>query len=96
MADFRIAHIRQQGQDIIIVPMDSQFQFRTQEQKAAAKVALQRCATAAGLAGTVCLVWTYGRNFYFIAPQPWHPFFKSLNMAAVARNINKRLTCDFG
>ena len=96
MAVYKIAHIRERGQDMIIVPLDSQFHYRTAQEKESFRLALGRCAANAGLKGTVCLVWTYGSRLYSISPPPWHPFFKTVSMAFIARNINKNLTCDFG
>jgi hypothetical protein len=37
-------------------------------------------------------VWENGGHMAFIAPTPWHPFFKSLSMPIVMRNINKNLS----
>lgn len=92
---YRIAHIREQGQDMVIVPLDgARFHGLTPQRKGQVKAALQRCSRSAGLAGEVCLVWTHARRFNFIAPRPWHPFFRRLSMAAVQRIINKKLTCQ--
>ena len=96
MAEYKIAHIKERGQDMIIVPLDSQFHSRTAQDKESFRLALGRCAANANLKGTVCLVWPYGGRLYSISPPPWHPFFKGLTMEAVSRSINKKLTCDFG
>ena len=94
MPTFRIAHIHEQGQDMIIIPLEDRFEFLTDEQRAAETVALQRCATAAGLKGTVVPVWhAPGGGFRFLAPTPWHPFFKSIDESMIAANLNKELTC---
>jgi len=91
---YRIAHIREQGQDMVIVPLEGgKFHNRPHEEKMQVRDALQACSEDAGLAGEVCLVWTYGRRFYFIAPEPWHAFFRSLTMVHVRRNLNKKLAC---
>jgi len=93
MPEYRIAHIREQGQDMIIVPLESRFLNRPAAEKESFRLALQRCAAQHRLKGTDCLVWNYGRRFYFLAPPPWRLFFKGLSMAAVNRNINKKITC---
>lgn len=71
---YKIAHIRKQRQNIIIMPMAKSFQFASQQDKDDTQRAIQACASQAGLAGTVCLVWEAGRNFCFKAPKPWHAF----------------------
>ena len=94
MTDFDVAHLRQQGQDMIIVLLSHQFQFKTDEERSDVVAGLQMCARQAGLAGTVVPVWDAGGGrMAFIAPRPWHPFFQSLDLGSVARNVNKRLTC---
>lgn len=90
---FKIAHLKEQGQDIIIVPLESSFGYKSTQQKNSITNALQLCASGAHLRGTVVPVWEQGNNFNFIAPQPWHPFFKGLSMQVVMQNVNKQLTC---
>ncbi|MDH1068459.1 hypothetical protein N5B96_02960 [Acinetobacter johnsonii] len=90
---FKIAHLREQGQDMIIVPLENNFEHKTSSEQSDFIDALQHYASSAGLAGTVVPVWQHGRSMKFIAPQPWHPFFKSLSWNVVIRNLNKELTC---
>lgn len=53
-----------------------------------------RCASQAGLAGTVALVWNAGAGrMGYLAPPQWQPFFRSLSLSRVAANINRSLTC---
>jgi len=91
---YEVAHIREQGQDMIIIPVSDSVHNMSNAEQNELKTSLQYFAQDAGLAGQVCLVWLRGRNFYFLAPQPWHPFFKSINMQFVVQNINKKLTCS--
>lgn len=93
MPTYKIAHIHEQGQDIIIAPLDSKFHHRSKSEQDEFISALQACARSAGLAGTVVPAWLYNNKVYFIAPTPWHPFFKSLSWNAILANINKELTC---
>lgn len=94
MAQFDVAYLREQGQDMIIVPLTRDFGTKSGADQQAAIAELQACARAAGLAGTVVPVWdSGGGRMAFIAPRPWHPFFSSLSLAVVGRNLNKRLTC---
>lgn len=75
MSKYKIAHVKEQGQQMIIIPLDSSFHHKTSDEQSGIKNALQSCASSAGLAGTVVPVWLHGGSMYFIAPQPWHPFF---------------------
>ncbi len=94
MTNFDVAHIREQGVDLILIPLGRSFDFKTPQEKARILDGLQECASSAGLAGTVVPMWeTTGRGAAFIAPRPWHPFLRSVDMNFVARNINRRLTC---
>jgi hypothetical protein len=92
MPHFRIAHLREQGQSMVIVPLDSSFGHKTSDDQNAMITELQLRARAAGVAGTVVPVWESGGRMSFMAPRPWHPFFKSLSIPAVLRNINKELS----
>ena len=94
MASFKVAHVREQGVDLILVPLDRSFDYKSTQEKSEVIDGLQTCATSAGLAGTVVPVWeSSGGRMAFIAPRPWHPFLSSISMRFVATNINRRLTC---
>jgi hypothetical protein len=93
MAKFKIAHIRQQGIDLIIVPLESSFGHKSDQDQSETIASLQLYARSAGLAGTVVPIWREGGGHRFIAPPNWHAFFKSLGWNDVMANINKELTC---
>lgn len=93
MANFKIAHIRQQGIDLIIVPLESSFGQKSDNEQSEVIASLQAYASAAGLAGTVVPVWRSGSSHRFVAPPNWHSFFKSLGWDQIMANINKELTC---
>jgi hypothetical protein len=93
MALYKIAHIREQGVNMIIIPLDPSFGNKSKKQQNEIIDALQDCASSAGLAGTVVPVWQTGSNHGFIAPPKWHPFFKTLSWEAILAGINKELTC---
>jgi hypothetical protein len=92
MPSFKIAHLKQNGVDLIIVPLDSSFGDKPTEDQNAIQVELQVRAARAELAGTVVPVWERFNRFYFIAPAPWRAFFKSITMAFVVKNLNRTLT----
>lgn len=79
---------------MIIIFVADDFQHKSNSEQNAIRNALQRCATSAGLAGAVALVWnTGGGRMGFLAPDGWHPFFRSISLAHVAGSINRELTC---
>jgi hypothetical protein len=90
---FKVAHIKEQGVNLIIVPLDSSFDHKPESDQHETIEALQVCATSAGLAGGVVPVWRSGNSMKFIAPPKWHAFFKSIHWDFVMVNINKELTC---
>ena len=92
MTQIDVAHIREQGQDMIIAPLDGSFDHKTSQQQQAAVAEIQRAATGAGLRGTVAVVWPSGGNMKFIAPRPWHPFFRSIDIRWVMANLNRSLS----
>ena len=92
MEQFEIAHIREQGVDLIIVPLDTEFGDQDSEAQQATVVMLQEAAQVAGLAGTVVPIWRVGNSHNFIAPKMWHPFFASLPYNRVIASLNKVLT----
>jgi hypothetical protein len=97
MPQFQIAHIHEQGQDIIIVPLADSFHHKTQAEKLTAVNELQMRASNASpvaLAGTVVVAWDdpSGRTYFLGAPREWQPFFSNLSMAAVLAMRNKTLS----
>jgi hypothetical protein len=93
MPSVKVAHLNQQGQDMIIVPLDDEFGRKAQQEQQRAIVEIQMHARGAGLRGQVVPVWDNGGGrMAFIAPQPWHPFFKSLDLPTVYQNLNKQIS----
>lgn len=94
MITYEVAHIREQGVDLIIIPLDSFFGFKTPIEQQRIVADLQKCATAAGLIGTVIPVWDAGGGqMAFLAPSNWHSFLSSIDLSFVASNVNRKLTC---
>lgn len=93
MATFNVAHIREQGQDMIIVPMDHRFDQQSQNVQRRTIDELQVRSNSAGLRGTVVAVWeTAGGHTKFIAPRPWHRFFQGIDLGWVMANVNRQIT----
>lgn len=85
----KVAHLREQGQNMIIIPLDRQFGFKSQSEQNSVIAELQQRSHNAGLAGTVVAVWdSGGGRMSFIAPPQWHPFFSGLSLRAVYANLN--------
>jgi hypothetical protein len=92
MPTFQVAHILEQGVNLIIIPLESSFGNRMPNDQNAVIAELQMRANGAGLAGTVVPVWDAGLGrLAFVAPLQWHPFFKGISLQWVAANINKSL-----
>lgn len=94
MARYKVAHLREQGQDMIIVPLEQAFGRMSENEQSDIIDELQICARSAGLAGQVVPVWRAGSSHQFIAPPNWHSFFKSLGWNMIMANLNKELTCN--
>lgn len=93
MPTFNIAHVREQGQDMIIVPLSHEFELKTDVEKEEVMTEFQLRSRAAGLAGRVVLVWDAGGGrTRFIAPQPWHPFFQSISLSQIQSALNRTLS----
>jgi hypothetical protein len=92
MPRFSIAHRNEQGQELIIVPLDKSFDYKAQSEKDAIIRELQMRAGNADLRGTVVPVWqSSGGRMAFIAPRPWWPYFRGLTLSAVSLMINREL-----
>ena len=55
-----MAHLREQGQDMIIVPLDRAFGSQSPQDQDGPITEIQLRAHAVGLAGTVVFVWDGG------------------------------------
>jgi hypothetical protein len=91
MPRFEVAHLHEQGQDVIIIPLENSFGHKSDDEQREIILELQMQANSAGLAGTVIPVWESGGSMSFIAPPPWHPFFQSMSIHDVAMNINREI-----
>jgi hypothetical protein len=92
MPRYKVAHLREQGTDLIIIPLESRFGTMGSAAQAAEIKMLQIRANAAGLAGTVVPVWDAGSNrMGFRAPKQWHPYFGSISLSFVLANRNREL-----
>ena len=91
MPSFKVAHIHEQGQDMIVVPVESNFGASTNGEQSDFINELQMRSLNAGLKGTIVPIWVSGRQVRFIAPTPWHPFFQSISMSFVHANINREI-----
>ena len=93
MSHIKVAHIRQQGVDLIIVPFDRQFGSKSRLDQNSVISQLQLIARSAGLAGTVVPVWDHGSGrMAFIAPTNWQRFFQSISLSWMWANVNRELS----
>lgn len=95
MQTFQVAHINEQGQNIIIIIVNSSFGHMPNAQQNSIKNTLQYCASSAGLAGTVVPVWDAGMGrMGFLAPTAWQNYFMNLNLQQIYMSVNRQLTCN--
>jgi hypothetical protein len=92
MPRYEVAHIHEQGNDLIIIPLEPSFGMQTQATQLQIVKELQLHANGAGLKGTVVPVWSSGRGMAFLAPNNWHAFFSSIDLQFIAANINKYIS----
>ena len=92
MPQFKVAHLQEQGQDMVIIPLESRFEQKSAAEQHKIISDLQTHSLAAGLKGTVVPVWESGNQLRFIAPTPWHPFFKGISLQQIWDSINKEIS----
>ena len=92
MTTFEIAHINEQGVNVVVVFVDPAVAHKSAEEQNGIATSLQLCAQSANLAGNVAMVWPGG----FWAPFNQHAFFKSPggSYAELRLRINKTLSCE--
>jgi hypothetical protein len=87
---FEVAHIREQGQDMIVIPVN----LTVVSDKSQIYNALQICARSAGLAGSVVMIWkTAEGRIQYIAPSQWHRFVSQIDRNWIVKRLNKRINC---
>ena len=91
---FELAHINEQGQNMIIIPLEPSFACKSSTEQNQICSSLEIAAHEAGLAGKVVLVWKQGRMMSYLAPRQWHAFFKSIAYDQILLSINKKLTVN--
>jgi len=91
MTTFEVAHINQQGVNVVVVFVAPAVAHKSSEEQNAIAANLQLCAQSANLAGNVAMVWPGG----FWAPSNQHAFFRSPggSYAQLRLRINKKLSC---
>ncbi|OYU91880.1 MAG: hypothetical protein CFE29_03250 [Bradyrhizobiaceae bacterium PARB1] len=93
MPTFKVAHLREQGQDMIIFPLNAAFGRQSQSDQEDELAGLEYQANMAGLAGHAVAVWDAGGGrMGFLGPRQWHGFLSSLNLRAVMANVNKSIS----
>jgi hypothetical protein len=92
MPRFKVAHIREQGNDMIIFPLESSFGRKASDEQNSILAELQARARAAGLQGTAAAVWESGGRMFFLAPTQWRGFFSSIDLRFVLANVNREIS----
>jgi hypothetical protein len=92
MTTFEIAHINEQGVNVVVVFVDPAVAHKTAADQNAIAGGLQLCARSANLAGNIAMVWPGG----FWAQPNQHAFFESPggSYQALQARINKTLSCS--
>jgi hypothetical protein len=93
MPKYKVAHIHEQGNDMIIFPLESKFGQMTGSDQDEELAILGFQANAAGLRGTAVAVWDAGGGkMAFRGPQQWCSFLCSINLRFVMVNVNKEIS----
>jgi hypothetical protein len=90
MQEFNVAHINEQGVDLIIVFLDQKVAGFSPAQLEEIAERLTVCARSVNWRGFVALVWPGG----FWAQKNQHAFFASAPYNLLASQVNKTLTCQ--
>jgi hypothetical protein len=93
MPTFKVAHISEQGQNMIIFPLRSAFGYQSQAEQQDELAALEDQAHAAGLAGHAVAVWDAGGGqMGFIGPPELQGFLQSLSLPTVMERVNTSIS----
>jgi hypothetical protein len=93
MAKYKVAHLKEQEQDMIIFPLASAFGNQPLSDQQEELAVLQARANAAGLGGSAVAIWqdSAGKT-HFLGPTPWHGFLKGLSFRSALANVNKEIS----
>ena len=90
MPTYKAAHIHEQGQDMIIFPLEASYAQMTPSEQDQELNALRSRANAAGLRGAAVAVWDAGAGrMGFRGPTQWQVFLSSINLRFVMANLNQ-------
>jgi hypothetical protein len=92
MPSFKVAHIREQGQNMLLFPLDRTFGLKTAAEKNSILAELEVRAQRAGLAGRAAVFWESGGSTYSLGPRPWNSFLRSMNLRTVLASVNKSIS----
>ncbi|MEK9285441.1 MULTISPECIES: hypothetical protein [unclassified Bradyrhizobium] len=93
MPTLKLAHIREQGQDMIIFPLDQRFGRLPDGEKQQELHALEMRAHDAGLGGHAVAVWDAGGGrMGFLGPSQWHSFLRSISLRQVISSLNREIS----
>lgn len=92
MPCFKLAHIHEQGQDMLLFPLDNSFEFSSSDQQNATVEELELRANQAGLAGHAVAFWERGGRTRFLGPVPWRGFLQSMDLRSVLANVNREIS----
>jgi hypothetical protein len=92
MPSFKVAHIHEQGQDMLLFPLDAAFGLKGPVIQDKALAELQARAHGAGLSGHAVAVWEEGNRTRSVGPKAWEAFLASLSMQFVLKRVNKTIS----
>ena len=92
MPRLKVAHILEQGQNMIIFPLDQSFGDKSNHDQEETLSSLEYRANSAGLAGHAVAIWQHGLHTHFRGPSKWQNFLRSISMRWVLANVNKEIS----
>lgn len=92
MTSIKVAHIREQGQNMLLFPLDRSFGHKTPFEKQAVLTELENRAHGAGLAGRAAVFWESGGSTYSLGPKNWRNFLRSMSLRTVLASVNKTIS----
>jgi hypothetical protein len=92
MPSYDVAHIREQGQDMLLFPLGDRFGRTLEIDQRTILAELERRAHAAGLAGEAAAVWQSGGRTYTLGPRSWAGFLRSIDLRFVMANVNRKIS----